>query len=152
MATATLSREEQFVAFRLADETYGIPIMLVHEIIRWCEVTRIPRSMPHIRGVVNLRGNVVPVMDLRMRLGLPPAPETPETRIVVVEIGSGVVGMIVDSVNQVIRIPTDSIEPPAELIADVDEDLITGVGKLEDELVILLDIGKTLQLENQPKI
>jgi purine-binding chemotaxis protein CheW len=147
MATATLSQEEQFVAFRLASETYGIPIMLVHEIIRWCEITRIPRTLPHMRGVVNLRGNVVPVMDLRMRLGLPPAPETLESRIVVVETGSGVVGMIVDSVHQVIRIPTDRIEPPSELIADVESDLVTGVGKLEDDLVILLDIGKTLQLE-----
>src|SRR5438552_3865976 len=115
MATATLQQEEQFVAFRLAGETYGIPITLVHEIIRTCEITRIPRSLPHVRGVVNLRGSVVPVIDLRMRLNLPPSEEAPESRIIVVEVESGVVGMIVDGVSQVIRIPSDQIEQPAEL-------------------------------------
>lgn len=146
MAVANLQQEEQFVAFRLAGETYGIPIMLVHEIIRSCEITRIPRSQPHVRGVVNLRGNVVPVIDLRLRLGLPASTEGPESRIVVVEVDTAVIGMIVDGVSQVIRIPTDNIESPSELIADVETDLVTGVGKLDDDLVILLDIQRTLRL------
>ncbi len=146
-ATATLEQEEQLVAFHLAGETYGIPIMLVHEIIRPCEITRIPRSPEYVRGVVNLRGKIVPVIDLRRRLSLPTAEETGSTRIVVVEIEQGVVGMIVDGVSQVIRLPAAQIETPSELVADVEADLILGVGKLADELVILLDIPRTLQVD-----
>jgi purine-binding chemotaxis protein CheW len=145
--TATLEQEEQLVAFRLAGETYGIPIMLVHEIIRPCEITCIPRSPEYVRGVVNLRGKIVPVIDLRRRLALAPAEESSSTRIVVVEIEQGIVGMIVDGVSQVIRLPAASIEPPSTLVADVEADLVIGVGKLNDELIILLDIPKTLKIE-----
>ncbi len=147
-AIATLEQEEQMVAFRLAGETYGIPIMLVHEIIRPCQITQIPRSPEYVRGVVNLRGKIVPVIDLRRRLALPPADETGSTRIVIVEIEQGIVGMIVDGVSQVIRLPAAHIEPPSDLVADVDTDLVLGVGKLDDNLVILLDIPKTLNIHN----
>ena len=146
-ATATLEQEEQLVAFRLAGETYGIPIMLVHEIIRPCEITRIPRSPEYVRGVVNLRGKIVPVIDLRRRLALPDAVETGSTRIVVVEVEQGIVGMIVDGVSQVIRLPAAQIEPPSDLVADVETELVIGVGKLGDDLVILLDIPKTLHMD-----
>jgi purine-binding chemotaxis protein CheW len=145
--SATLEQEEQLVAFRLAGETYGIPIMLVHEIIRPCEITRIPRSPEYVRGVVNLRGKIVPVIDLRRRLALPTAEETGSTRIVVVEIEQGIVGMIVDGVSQVIRLPAAQIEPPSDLVADVETELVLGVGKLGDDLVILLDIPKTLHMD-----
>src|SRR6266540_731998 len=143
-AQTVVRQDEQFVAFRLAGETYGVPIMQVHEIIRSCEITRIPRSLPHVRGVVNLRGNVVPVIDLRMRLGLPPIDLAPEARIIVVEIGSGTVGIMVDAVSQVIRIPVEQIEQPSSMIASADTDLIKGVGRLDDELVIILDVVRAL--------
>ena len=145
MATnAVIEVEEQFVAFRLADEIYGIPIMLVHEIIRSCDITQIPRTADYVRGVVNLRGKIVPVIDLRKRLGLPDVEQTNSTRIVVVEVDENVVGMIVDAVTEVFRIPESQIEPPVELVADVENDLIRGVGKKEDQLIILLDIPRTI--------
>jgi purine-binding chemotaxis protein CheW len=146
MPTATIQKDEQFVAFHLAGETYAIPILFVQEIIRAREITRIPRSLPHVRGVVNLRGNIVPVIDLRMRLGLPTTEETTESRIVVVEIGSGTVGMIVDQVSQVVRIDTASIEPPSALLADHETDYVQAVGRLDDELVVILDVSRTLQV------
>jgi len=145
-AVQALEQEEQLVAFRLAGETYGIPITLVHEIIRPCEITRIPRTDEYVRGVVNLRGKIVPVIDLRTRLMLPCTAETGSTRIVVVEVEQGVVGMIVDAVSEVLRLPVSQIEPPSELVADVEADLIRGVGKREDGLVILLDIEKALSM------
>src|SRR5438874_11311591 len=101
MPVATASKEDQYVAFCLAGETYGILIRLVHEIIRACDITRIPRSLPYVRGVVNLRGKIVPVIDLRMRLGLPAIVENEGSRIMIVEGPSGEVGLIVDNVTQV---------------------------------------------------
>lgn len=141
-----VEQEEQLVAFRLAGETYGVPISLVQEIIRSCEITAIPRTPEYVRGVVNLRGKIVPVIDLRRRLGLPPADETAATRIVVVEVETGTVGMIVDGVSEVLRLSSKQIEPPSDLVADVDTDLIRGVGKRDAGLVILLDIEKTLRM------
>lgn len=144
---AVSEHEEQLVAFRLAGETYGVPIALVHEIIRSCEITAIPRTPEYVRGVVNLRGKIVPVIDLRRRLGLPPEEETGATRIVVVEVETGIVGMIVDGVSEVLRLTSGQIEPPSDLVADVDTDLVRGVGKRDSGLVILLDIEKTLRLK-----
>jgi purine-binding chemotaxis protein CheW len=146
MSTAVLEQEEQLVAFRLGGETYGIPISLVHEIIRCSEITQVPRTAEYVRGVINLRGKVVPVLDLRLRLGLPPIEETRTTRIVVVEVENGIIGMIVDAVSEVLRLPLSQIEPPSELVASIETDLIRGVGKRDQDLVILLDIYKTLKV------
>jgi purine-binding chemotaxis protein CheW len=146
MSTAVLEQEEQLVAFRLGGETYGIPISLVHEIIRSSEITQVPRTAEYVRGVINLRGKVVPVLDLRLRLGLPPIEETRTTRIVVVEVENGIIGMIVDAVSEVLRLPISQIEPPSELVASIETDLIRGVGKRDQDLVILLDIYKTLKV------
>lgn len=143
--SAVVEQEEQMVAFRLAGETYGIPIALVHEIIRPCEITDIPRTADYVLGVINLRGKIVPVIDLRRRLALPPTEETRATRIVVVEVEQGIVGMMVDAVTEVLRLPLSQIEPPSDLVGNVETDLVRGVGKREDGLIILLDIPKTLQ-------
>ncbi len=148
-STISMEQEEQFVVFRLAGEIYGIPITLVHEIIRYREITRIPRSAEYVRGVLNLRGQIVPVIDLRKRLGLPSAEETNSSRIVVTEVEENIVGMIVDAVTEVLRLPFSRIEPPSDLIVDVEYDLIKGVGKKDDQLVILLDVSKTVHLENK---
>ena len=147
MPPVTLQLSEQFVTFRLAGETYGIPITSVQEIIRICEITRIPRSFPYVRGVVNLRGNIVPVMDLRMRLGLPPTVDDAGARIIIVEAKSGVVGLIVDGVSQVKRIPNEQVEPARGWIAGRDSDLVESVAKLDEELIILLDVNKALQTD-----
>jgi purine-binding chemotaxis protein CheW len=148
MSMAVLEKEEQLVAFQLAGETYGIPIALVQEIIRFCEITQIPRTSPAVRGVVNLRGKIVPVIDLRMRFGLPTIEESSSTRIVVVESEPHVVGLIVDAVTQVLRLSAAQIEPPSELVADIQADFIHAVGKMESGLVILLNVSKILQTES----
>ncbi len=148
-STMSMEQEKQFVVFRLAGENYGIPITLVHEIIRYREITRIPRTSEYVKGVLNLRGQIVPVIDLRKRLGLPNAEETNSSRIVVTEVEENVVGMIVDAVTEVLSLPSSLIEPPSDLIADVEYDLIKGVGKKDDQLVILLDVPKTVHLENE---
>jgi len=147
MIDALPQQEEQLVTFRLADETYGIPIVFIQEIIRFREITRIPRTTDYIRGVVNLRGKIVPVIDLRRRLGLPPAEETSAARIIVVQVEKNVVGLIVDAVTEVLRLPAAQIEPPSDLVADIEADFVRGVGKQDQQLVILLDAGKVTQTE-----
>src|SRR5882672_3620189 len=117
-----VATEEQLVAFRLAGEVYGVDIALIHEIIRLCEITQIPRTPPEIEGVVNLRGKIVPIMDLRQRLGLPATQRTGESRIIVLQAGDCTVGAIVDSIIGVLRIPQDQIEPPSKLVSDLDAD------------------------------
>lgn len=151
MAANLVEKDEEYehlVTFRLAEETYGIPITLVQEIIRFCEVTQIPRSAEYVRGVVNLRGRIVPVIDLRKRLQLPDVEATSGTRIIVVEVEKGVVGMIVDSVAQVLRIPVSQIEPPSELVADVETDFLRGIGRLGEDLIILLDLVRALTMSS----
>lgn len=146
-AAAAVDQEEQLVAFRLAGETYGIPISVVQEIIRPTDITQVPRTNEYVRGVINLRGKVVPVIDLRLRLGLPATEETRSTRIVVVGVEQGVVGMIVDAVSEVLRLSASQIEPPSDLVTNVEAALVRGVGKVDENLVVLLDIHKALRIE-----
>jgi purine-binding chemotaxis protein CheW len=139
-------REEQLVAFCLGNETYGIDISLIHEIIRLREITQIPRTAPDIEGVINLRGKIVPILDLRKRLGLPAVERTGATRIIVVEVADCTVGVVVDAVTGVLRLSDAHIEPPSELVNDLDAETIRGVGKTEEKLVILLDMPKVLRV------
>ena len=133
----------QLVTFRLGEEEYALDILTVRDINRMMEITRVPRAPDFIEGVVNLRGNVIPVLDLRKRFGLPPRERDKSTRIIVTEVGSRVVGFIVDMVKEVLRIRSDTVEPPGE-ITGVDAEYILGVGKVEDRLLILLDVDKVL--------
>lgn len=139
-------REEQLVAFCLANEIYGIDISLIHEIIRLREITQIPRAAPDIEGVINLRGKIVPILDLRKRLGLPAVERTGATRIIVVEVADYTVGVVVDGVTGVLRLSDANIEPPSELVNDLDAETIRGVGKSEEKLVILLDMPRVLRV------
>jgi purine-binding chemotaxis protein CheW len=141
------AHEEQLVAFCLANEIYGVDISLIHEIIRLRDITEIPRTSPDIEGVINLRGKIVPILDLRKRLGLPAVERTGATRIIVVEIADCTVGVVVDAVTGVLRMPDANIEPPSELVSDLDADYIRGVGKADEKLVILLDMPKVLRVE-----
>ena len=136
--------ETQLVVFDLASELYGVDIGDVREIIRMQNVTRVPGTPAYMEGVINLRGKVVPVVDLRTRLGLKVHPQTNESRIVVVDIGGKDVGVIVDGVTEVLRIPLSSIEPPSQMIASSESTYIRGIAKLNDKLVILLDLDKVL--------
>lgn len=136
--------EQQLVLFDLASEHYAIDSMNVREIIRMQAITRIPGAPPFVEGVINLRGKVTPVMDLRRRLGMEEGQETKETRIVVVEVEGQDVGLIVDGVSEVLRIPVSVIEPTSTIVAPEEADYVLGVAKLETKLVILLDIGRLL--------
>src|SRR5260221_11419095 len=117
---ATSGEERQLVVFQLGAELYGVDIARVHEIIRLQTITRVPRAPSFVEGVINLRGKVIPVVDLRRRFGLPLADHTRATRTVVVEIGDQVVGIIVDSVSEVLRVSTATIEPPSPVVAGID--------------------------------
>ncbi len=136
--------ETQLVVFDLASEYYGVDIGDVREIIRMQNVTRVPGTPAYMEGVTNLRGKVVPVVDLRKRLNLKVKAQTKESRIVVMDIGGKDVGVIVDGVTEVLRIPLASVEPPSQMVANSDSAYIRGIAKLEDKLVILLDLDRVL--------
>lgn len=144
-AAAWFGQEEaHLVVFGLAGEHYGVDIGIVSSIIKKQDITVVPRAAEFIEGVTNLRGTVLPVIDLRARFGLPGGDETKDTRIVVVELDGVQVGMVVDSVSQVMRIPAAAIEPPSPIVTTVDSAFITGIAKTEGRLVILLDMGRVL--------
>jgi purine-binding chemotaxis protein CheW len=139
---------EQFLTFRLADEVYGIGVLKVQEIIGMMPVTRVPRMPCYLRGVVNLRGRIIPVIDLSQRFGLACAQDTEVACIIVVQVagssGTATVGLIVDEVREVVDIADDQIEPVPDLGVAIDSSLIHGIGKLEQLVVLLLDIDQVL--------
>lgn len=134
----------QLVTFRLGQEEFSLDILKVQEIIRHMELTRVPRTPDFVEGVINLRGRVIPVLDLRKRFGLPDAEDTSATRIIVVEVSGVTVGLKVDGVSEVLRINADTVEPPPALVTNIESDYIKGVGKLDNRLLILLDVSKIL--------
>ena len=134
----------QLVSFNIGDEEFGVEILKVQEIIRMVEYTRVPNSPECVKGVINLRGKVIPVIDLRLRLGMEPKEDDNNTRIVVIELGNKVIGFIVDNVNEVLRISKGITEPPPDMVAGIQSDFITSIGKLEDRLLILLDLEKII--------
>ena len=142
--TAANGDERQLVVFQLGAELYGCEISRVHEIIRLQNVTRVPRAPGFVEGVINLRGKVIPVVDLRRRFGLPTADHTRASRIVVVEIGDQVVGIVVDGVSEVLRVNSSIVEPPSPVVAGIDSEYLHGIAKLPDRLVILLDLDRIL--------
>jgi len=131
---------EQLVVFQLANEYYGVDIGAVNTIIRMQDLTAVPQTPIFVEGVINLRGRIIPVIDLRKRFRLVQEPTTKSSRIVVVEANGAMVGMIVDAVAETLRIPADMIEPPAGVIASVESEYLRGIAKQGDRLVILLDI------------
>lgn len=136
--------EEQVVVFELAGETYGLEIARVREIITVPDITRVPGAPSFVRGIINLRGKVIGVVDLRRKFGLPEGACGEESRIVVVEVDGETLGMLVDNVSEVLRIPNHHIEPPSPIIANVDADYLRGVAKMEGNLVMLLDLPKLM--------
>jgi purine-binding chemotaxis protein CheW len=125
------------VSFRLGTEEYGVDIAQVQEIIRMVEITHVPRAPHFMEGVINLRGQLIPIIDLRTRFGMSRIPATKSTRIVVTEIGTKRVGMIVDSVSEVLDIPIENVEDAPEMVSGVGTEYIQGVGKLDDRLIII---------------
>jgi purine-binding chemotaxis protein CheW len=137
----------QMVSFRLAQEEYGIEITKVQEIILMGEITRVPQTPPFIKGLINLRSTVIPIVDLRLRFGMPQEDPTDETRIMVVNVAGKTIGIIVDAVNEVLRISRDQIAPPPPTVAGLGHEYLTGLAKLDKRLLILLDIDKILGAE-----
>jgi len=135
----------QLVVFQLGPELYGADIAVVREVCPLQRVTRVPRTPAYVEGVTNLRGRVIPVVDLRRRLGLPAGPATPSTRIAVAELDGEQVGMIVDAVLEVARVPEKAIEPSGSLVHGVDRQYVRGVAHVHDRLVILLDLAQVLR-------
>lgn len=139
----------QLVSFLIGEEEYGVDILLVQEIIRMMEITKVPNAPDFVDGVVNLRGRIIPVIDLRTKLGMPRKEHDKNTRIIVVEVAGKTVGFIVDAVTEVLRIPASITEPPPEIVAGVNAEFIKAVGKLDDRLLILIDLEKILSTQEK---
>lgn len=157
MSSATLRRSEsqsqrqgdaigtvQVVSFRLANEEYGIEITKVQEIILVGDITRVPQTAPFIKGLINLRSMVIPIVDLRLRFGMPEQAPGEETRIMVMNVSGKTIGIVVDAVSEVLRIAKDQIAPPPATVSGAGREHITGLAKLSQRLLILLDIERLL--------
>ena len=140
MEEGSLRPEQQTVVFRLAGESYGIEIFRVNEIIRLREITPVPRTSQHVRGLVNLRGKTIPVIDLRSRFSLPASEETDSSRIIVVDSDSGQIGVVVDAVTEVMTLQGDQIDDTPALVSDPSNQFVKGVAKSNDKLITLLDL------------
>lgn len=150
--TTTKSQLSQVVSFRLSNEEYGLGIMQVQEIILMGEITEIPEVPHYIRGLINLRGKVIPIVDLRQRFGLAAAENSEQTRIIVVNAAANTLGIVVDAVSEVLRIEPDQIEPPPAGLLGIERAYIQGLMKMEKKIMILLNIDAILSHEDQEVI
>ena len=139
----------QLVTFNISNEEFGIDILKVQEIIRTMEITKVPRAPDFVEGVINLRGKVIPIIDLRKKFSMESRTHDKQTRIVVVELQGMIVGFVVDGVSEVLRIQSSTVEPPPAVVSGIGSEYISGVGKLEDRLLILIDLEKLLSLEER---
>lgn len=139
-----MEKELQVVGFRIGNETFGVRIGAVREIVRVPEITAVPSAPDTIEGVINLRGKIIPVMDLRKRFGQSNVQPDKKNRILVVELEGKLVGLIVNAASEVLKISPSEIEPPGNVFTEGESSYVTGVGKLKGRLIILLDIAKLL--------
>jgi purine-binding chemotaxis protein CheW len=140
--SATVGEQLQLVTFELGEEEFAIDILAVREINRMLQITRVPQTSSEVEGVINLRGHIIPVVDLRTRFGMPRVETGTESRIIVVDVNGRTVGFVVDKVHEVLRIDSAIVEEAPAMAASVESDYIQGVGKLEDRLLILIDLQK----------
>jgi purine-binding chemotaxis protein CheW len=150
-----MSRELHIVGFKVGRETYGVPITSLHEIVRVPEITAVPDAPDYLEGVINLRGKIVSVMDLRKRFGEKQATVKKNNRILVVEHAGRLAGLIVDSASEVLKIPADAVEAPPAVFQEGGLNCVTGLGKVGGRLVVLLDMSKllapaSLQVTSEP--
>ncbi len=144
MEQAFTADGSQYLTFRLGSEEYGVEILRVQEIKGYTAITPIPNTPPYIKGVMNLRGTVIPVVDLRSKFGMAEAPYNQFTVIIVVTVGPKVIGLIVDAVSDVLDIPRADVQATPDFGAQVDARYMSGMAKAGDKLVVLLDIDRTL--------
>ncbi len=145
MDTSTVGEQVlQLVTFTLRNEEYAVDILNVQEINRITEITQVPNAPFYVEGVINLRGKVMPVINLRKKFGLEDKETDDTSRIIIMDIQGVTNGLVVDAVSEVLRIPADIVEPPPPMSSDISGNFIKGVAKLEDRLIILVDIDKLL--------
>ncbi len=143
----TTATELKVIVFRLLDEEYGVDVNQVLSIERMEHITRVPKTSDFVKGVINLRGVVTPIIDLRSRFNIEVAPYTDSTRIIIVSVEGVEVGLIVDSANDVIDIPMEAIEPAPEVVGGIEATYLHGVAKLDKRLLILLNLNKVLSAD-----
>lgn len=136
--------DQQFVVFGLANEKYGVPVEQVESIERLTPITRVPKTLPFIKGVMNLRGVVVPVIDVRERFGFAVSESTDETRIIVAKVEDVVVGLIVDSVHDVLTVSSANIEEPPAMVGGIQAAYLNGIAKVGEDLFVLVNLNKIL--------
>ena len=140
-----MAKELHIIGFRVGRETFGVPIRLVHEIVRVPEITAVPESPGFVEGVINLRGKIISVVDLRKRFGERTISPNKKNRILVTEVEGKMVGLIVDAASEVIKIPETEVDLPPSVFEEGELNYVTGVGKLNGRLVIMIDLSKILQ-------
>ncbi len=144
VAEATTDLGGKYLTFRLAEEEYGLEILKVREIMGMLEITAVPRTLEFVRGVINLRGNVIPVIDLRLKFGMAAVEQTEETCIIVVDVEGMEMGIVVDRVSEVLDIIGEEIQAPPSFGVSVDTSFILGIGKVNDRVTMLLNISEVL--------
>jgi purine-binding chemotaxis protein CheW len=142
-----MAKNLQIVVFGIGQELYGVGIEAVHEIVKVPEITAVPDAPAFLEGMINLRGRILPVINLRRRLRLPAAARGKATRVLITESGGRTVGLLVDSVSEVLKVPSESLEPPPEIIVSVGVEYIAGVVKQAEKLVTILDFAKIFNIE-----
>ena len=151
MSTKTAEEKSTYLTFKLDSETFAIQVANVREVLDLTEVTRVPRTPDFMRGVINLRGGVVPVVDMRKKFNLPDVEDAVDTCIIVVEVNldgdTTVIGALADSVQEVFELADDQIEPPPSIGARLDTEFISGMGKQGDQFTIILDIDKVFSVD-----
>ena len=148
----TVSNDEQYVNFRVGSEQYGIDIQNVQEVIRIPSITKIPQTLKFIRGIINLRGNIIPVIDMRERFNQESLDYKETTRVIVIRLKSKLYGLIVDTVSQVVTLDNKEIAEPPEIIAGISKEYISGLGKNDDTMIIILNSDKILSDEELRRI
>ncbi|WP_096550670.1 chemotaxis protein CheW [Ureibacillus thermosphaericus] len=146
MATVVEQESIKVIVFQLMDKEYAIPVSQVQGIEKMMHITRVPRTEKFVKGVINLRGVVTPIIDLRERFGLPSSENAESVRIIIVQFDDMEVGFVVDSANDVIDLPVNSIEPQPEVVGVIEEAFISGVAKIDNRLLILLHLDKVLNI------
>lgn len=142
----------QLISFTVGAEEYGLELLRVKEVIRMRQITWLPNAPACVKGIINLRGDVIPIVDLRERFGLQAQEQTAMTRVIVVEVEGRPVGIVVDSASQVVRIPADQFDPPPPVMGVRAQDFITAVGKTGDTLVIMIDVDRILSTQEMGQI
>lgn len=147
-----MAKNLQLVVFSIGKELYGVGIGSVHEIVKVPDITEVPDAPRFLVGVINLRGKIVPVVDLRKRLNLRDADLTKSSRVLITENDGRLVGLLVDAVSEVLKLPPDAVEAPPEMIASIGVEYITGVAKIETRLIILIELARVLSVEDMKRV